>query len=193
MKLTTKRLTALVMMAATLLTSMVSCNDTKSYSDLLKEEEQAVNWYLAQHEIETRIPEDSVFETGPDAPFYKMDKDGYVYMRVLSTGDPARKAKEGDRVYFTFMRANIKDMYNGLGTKWEGNAEDMTKPATSFFLGDTKLSSSTKYGNGIQLPMHYFGMYCEVELVMKSLEGFSTEMSTCLPFVYTVRYFPAEY
>lgn len=98
MKLTTKRLTALVMMAATLLTSMVSCNDTKSYSDLLKEEEQAVNWYLAQHEIETRIPEDSVFETGPDAPFYKMDKDGYVYMRVLSTGDPARKAKEGDRV-----------------------------------------------------------------------------------------------
>lgn len=193
MKLTTKRLTALVMMAATLLTSMVSCNDTKSYSDLLKEEEQAVNWYLAQHEIETRIPEDSVFETGPDAPFYKMDKDGYVYMRVLSTGDPARKAKEGDRVYFTFMRANIKDMYNGLGTKWEGNAEDMTKPATSFFLDDTKLSSSTKYGNGIQLPMHYFGMYCEVELVMKSLEGFSTEMSTCLPFVYTVRYFPAEY
>lgn len=192
MKLTLKRLTALMAVVAVLF-GLASCNDTKSYSDLLKEEEQAVNWYLAQYEIETKIPEDSAFKTGPDAPFYKMDKDGYVYMKVINPGDPDKKVKEGDRVYFTFMRANIKDMYNGSGEVWEGNAENMLSQPTSFFLDNTTFQSSTQYGKGIQLPMHYFGLYSEVELVIKSLEGFTIDMSTCLPYIYKVRYFPAEY
>ena len=70
--------------------SLSACDDSKSYADLLRDEEAAVNWYLAQNRVEPRVPEDSVFKVGKDAPFYRMNNDGTVYMRVISRyGEPA--------------------------------------------------------------------------------------------------------
>ena len=186
--------------ALVLLALATGCEKTKSYSELLKDEEQACNWYLAQHEVEVKIPEDSVFKVGKDAPYYKMDGSGDVYMRVIKDGDRSKKPKNGDRVYFSFMRQNLLDLKNGRIPEdyWVGNAEDMSSGSTSFILGETFLTSSTQYGNGIQLPVTYLGYYSEVEIVVKSLEGFEDEQyvhtkSDCIPFVYKVRYFPAQY
>lgn len=172
----------------------ISCSKTKSYSELLRDEEHAVNWYLAQNEVEVRLPEDSVFKTGEDAPFYKMDGQGNVYMRVINPGDKNNRAKSGDRVYFKYMRQNIADLKAGLITKddWIGNAENMATSPTFFILDETNLTSSTKYGTGIQLPMKWLGYYSEVELVIKSIEGW-TDQADVIPVVYRVRYFPAEY
>lgn len=172
----------------------ISCSKTKSYSELLLDEEHAVNWYLAQNEVEVRLPEDSVFKTGEDAPFYKMDGQGNVYMRVINPGDKNYRAKSGDRVYFKYMRQNISDLKAGLITKddWIGNAENMATYPTFFILDETNLTSSTKYGTGIQLPMKWLGYYSEVELVIKSIEGW-TDQADVIPVVYRVRYFPAEY
>ena len=172
----------------------ISCSKTKSYSELLLDEEHAVNWYLAQNEVEVRLPEDSVFKTGEDAPFYKMDGQGNVYMRVINHGDKNYRAKSGDRVYFKYMRQNISDLKAGLITKddWIGNAENMATSPTFFILDETNLTSSTKYGMGIQLPMKWLGYYSEVELVIKSIEGW-TDQADVIPVVYRVRYFPAEY
>lgn len=174
---------------------ITSCDDTKSYSELLTDEEHAVNWYLAQSKVNTTIPEDSVFEVGPNAPFYKMTYDGTVYMRVLELGDTSNKPKSGDRVYFTFMRKNIKDMYDGKNPNWEGNEENMslTPGGTSFFLDNTVLPSTTQYGTGIQIPVKYLGYNCQVELVVKSLEGFSADMTQCIPYIIRIRYFQSIY
>lgn len=172
----------------------MGCSKTKSYSELLRDEEHAVNWYLAQNEVEVRLPEDSVFKTGEDAPFYKMDGQGNVYMRVINPGDKNYRANSGDRVYFKYMRQNIADLKAGLITKddWIGNAENMATSPTFFILDETNLTSSTQYGTGIQLPMKWLGYYSEVELVIKSIEGW-TDQADVIPVVYRVRYFPAEY
>lgn len=186
--------------ALILLVLASGCEKTKSYSELLRDEEQACNWYLAKHEVEVKIPEDSVFKVGKDAPYYKMDGSGNVYMRVIKDGDRTRIPKKGDRVYFSFMRQNLLDLQDGRIPEdyWVGNAEDMSSGSTSFILGETFLTSSTQYGDGIQLPVTYLGYYSEVEIVVKSLEGFEDEQyvltkSDCIPFVYKVRYFPAQY
>lgn len=178
----------LVMMGAT------SCSKTKSYSELLRDEERAVNWYLAQNEVEVRLPEDSVFKTGEDAPFYKMDGQGNVYMRVINPGDKDYRAKTGDRVYFKYMRQNISDLKAGLITKddWIGNSENMATSSTYFVLDDITLPSSATYGTGIQIPMKWLGYYSEVELIIKSVEGWQ-DQADVIPVVYRVRYFPAEY
>ena len=187
-----KTLTAVVALIAVLL-STAGCSKTKSYSELLNEEERAVNWYIAKFDVETRIPEDSVFITGKNAPFYKMDREGNVYMRVINAGDPKLKVKEGDRVFFSYMGMSIKD-YKDTGTEtWTGNAENPQLGSSSFYYKNTVLTSSTRYGTGIQVPMQYLGLNSEVEIVIKSLVGFTMYMNTCDPYVYKVRYFPAEY
>lgn len=181
--------------AIVLLLSATGCEKTKSYSEMLKDEEQACNWYLAQNKIVVDIPKDSVFQTGQNAPFYKMNSEGTLYMKVITAGDRNKIPENGDRVYFSFMRQNIQSLMNGYIDEdvWEGNAENMAYGSTSFLLGETILTSSIKYGNGIQIPVTYLGYYSEVMLVVKSLEGFTDDQTNCTPYVYKVRYFPALY
>lgn len=183
--------------ASLILACIGGCNDSKSYSDLLTEEEHAVNWYLAQNKVELNIPADSVFITGKDAPFYKMKGDGSVYMRVVNPGDPDRKPKKGETVYFRFMRQNIKYLQKGIDhTTGEGNQENLGNSLNglSFIYGNNILESTTRFGTGIQLPLNYLGYNCEVDLVIKSIEGFATDISQCNPYIYKgVKYFKAEY
>lgn len=181
--------------AALMMMALASCNDDKSYSDMLRDEEHAVNWYLSNNRVELKIPADSEFIIGEDAPYYKMDDDGNVYMKVISKGDMNDRPEMGDKVYFRFMRQNINLLYAGSTALWSGNADDMNSPlgSTSLILGNTSLTSTTRFGKGIQVPLDYLGYDCEVYLVIKSAEGFTTDGSSCIPYVYRIRYFKAIY
>lgn len=182
-----------------------SCKEGKSYSDMLRDEKAAVNWYLAQQRVEPRVPEDSVFETGEKAPFYRMNSDGTVYMRVIQTGDMTSRPKKGDKVYFRFMRYNIDTMYGEKTTdvSGQGNSESMDGVSQwCFEYGNNVLPSTTQFGTGIQLPLNYLGYGCEIDLIVKSTEGMSIssggytidDISTCTPYVYKkLKYFKAEY
>lgn len=172
-----------------------SCEDSKSYADMLRDEAAAVNWYLAQNRVEPRVPEDSVFQTGEDAPFYRMNGEGTVYMRVISTGDMDNRPKKGETVYLRFMRYNISMMYEGKSVSGSGNAENMgSVNGNSFVYGNTVLSSTTQLGTGLQVPLHYLGYDCEVDLIVKSIDGTSDNISLCIPYLYrNLKYFKAEY
>jgi len=178
----------------------VSCSKTQSYSELLREEEKAVNWFLASKKVCIDIPADSIsFETGEDAPFYKLDENGYVYMQVINKGEinpsthrPANPVESGDVVYFRYLQKSIQDLYNGADTEWMGNANDLTTPA-SFVYKNTYLNSSTRYGTGIQMPLKFLGYGSEVNLVLKSYYGFSENQTYCIPFIMNIRYFKPEY
>lgn len=170
-----------------------SCSDTESYSDLLRDEEHAVNWYLASQKVENRIPADSIsFLTGKDAPFYRLDEDGSIYMQVISKGNMDDRVKDGDVVYFRFDRTNL--LYLCLGdTVSNGNATDIANGSASFVYGNTYLTSTTSWGTGVQVPLKFFGYNSEVNLVLKSSSGFTEDQTNCIPFVMNVRYFKPEY
>lgn len=170
-----------------------SCSKSESYSDLLKEEEKAVNWYLANHRVETEIPKDGNFETGTDAPFYKMDDDGYIYMQVISKGDPDEKVVAGDKVYFLYTRWNIKNLYELGASQSDSNTMTGTLSEYYFFYGDTSSGNGLLYGKGMQLPLKYLNYHSEVNLVLKSYEGFSIDQSECTPYVVNVKYLKPEY
>lgn len=175
---------------------MVSCSDTVSYSDLLKNEQKVSNWFLAQHRVCNEIPADSVFEVGPDAPYYRMDEDGYIYMQVLKVGDREIPAS-GDQVYFTFTRYNIETMYNenSLDVAGEGNQGNFLNSVgnTYFIFNNYSVSSSSTYGSGIQRPVSYLGYNSEVNILLKSYYGFAAENTTCIPYLVNTRYFKSEY
>ncbi len=179
-------------MAALFLLGNASCSDEESYSNLLKSEEKTTNWYMAQKNICLTIPEDSVFETGPDAPYYKMDEEGYLYMQVINPGDTT-KAKNEEKVIFRFMRCNLKNYRSTGEMTWSGNADNMEYATASFHFNSYVYQDSQKYGQGIQVPMKYLGYNSEVNLVLRSYIGFAADQSSCIPYALNVKYFKPEY
>lgn len=172
-----------------------ACDKTESYSELLKDEEKAVNWFLANRNVEPAFPEDSIsFKTGENAPFYKMDTDGNIYMQVVRKGDGG-KVDKGDLVYFRYMRSNIKYMYEGISVTPVGNADNLSSGSnsTAFVFGVYNIDAYSDYGRGIQKPLEFLGYDSEVNLVLKSYYGFLSDQSSCTPYLINIRYFNAEY
>lgn len=192
---------AAAMMGATLLTT--SCNDSKSYADLLSAESKAINVFLADNNVILDIPADSVFQTGKDAPYYRLDEEGNVYMQVISAGNKKHMVKTDDQVYFRFTRYAIKSyvpehysdgkLVAGNFTESWGNADDLSVGASSFRFQNFLLSSTSQWGTAIQEPLKYLGMYCEVNLVVKSQVGLTQETAQVNPFLYHVWYLPPGY
>ena len=180
--------------AVTVLTmAFTSCNDKTSYSDLLNTERYATNAFLANHRVVNGVPADSVFEVGEDAPFYRLDDLGNVYMQVIKAGDRKNnKAKTGDKIYFRYMRYNLIYWHeNGV---WEGagNEKDMSLAPSYIVYNNFTLTESAQWGYGLQTPLLFLGVDCEVNLIIKSQQGVLAEYAYVQPFFYHVRYFRSQ-
>ncbi|MBP5498031.1 MAG: DUF4827 family protein [Muribaculaceae bacterium] len=174
-------------------TSFVGCNESKSYAELLNDERHATNSFLANYRIVNEIPADSVFETGENAPFYRIDPDGQVYMQVVSMkrhrDDPA---KYNDPIYFRYMRYDLLSWYTSGIWEGEGNATEMSLASTYFMFSNFSSAASAQYGYGIQLPLTLIGVDSEVNIIVKSQYGKSDEISYVRPFLYRIRYFRSK-
>lgn len=189
MKILSRILTLVVMISAM---AFQSCESGKSYSELLNEENIYVNRFLADQWVVTEIPSDTVFITGSDAPYYQLDDEGNIYMQVLDPGS-GPKAEDDQVVYFRFMRYNLS-YYNGdlSDCTSEGNQSDMSQSATSFRYNNYSLPSSSQWGAGIQMPLMFLPLNCDVNLVVKSQYGLSSEISYVIPFLYRIRYYKSQ-
>ena len=184
----------LALVALTSLTILSACNNGESYSDRLNAERNACNAYLAGQRIVNHIPADTIFEAGEDAPFYRIDPEGRVYMQVIRTGDRINdRAKKGQTIYFRFTRSNLETWYStGVMEVNTTNEKDVSFDPTYFIYKDFTLPVSSQWGYGLQLPLNFLGVECEVNLVIKSQFGLTNEISYVMPFLYHVRYFHSQ-
>ena len=205
MKIT--KIFALIGLALTALTA-ASCKDKESYADLLADETHAVNAYLACFPVINTIPDETsefvttdriMAEQGLSreeaeklTPFYRMDEDGNVYMQVVNPGLTDKKAEEDQLIYFRFTRYNLKAWY--VYDSWvpSGNASDLGTNTTSFRYKNTTLSSTTQWGEGIQIPLQYLNLGCEVTIIIKSYLGPEDELTNVFPYLYQIRYFESK-
>ncbi|MDE5724229.1 MAG: DUF4827 domain-containing protein [Paramuribaculum sp.] len=168
-----------------------ACDDDKSYAELLEEENKAVNLYLSDQKIETTLPEDNNFITGEDAPYYRLDNDGNVFMQVVKKGD-GEMAKSDQLIYFRFMRYNLTS-YDGVNAMpGEGNSDYVEGGNMSFRYQNFKLESSSAWGMAIQMPLEYLPINSEVRLVVKSQYGWTSEISSVQPYLYHLRYYKSQ-
>jgi len=173
---------------------MASCGDSESYSDRLNTERQATNAYLRTQRVVNTIPADTVFEVGEDAPFYRIEPEGNVYMQVLNAGDRVNdRAKTSQTIYFRYTRVNLEEWYSSKSwAATSSNENDMSSEPTYFQYKDFTKATSSQWGYGIQLPLNYLGAECEVNLIIKSQFGWTSEISYVQPFHYHVRYFHSQ-
>ena len=127
-----------------------SCKDSKSYAELLNEETKSVNSFLADQNVILDIPADSVFEYGFDAPFYRIDPDGNVFMQVIDPGE-AEKVKDDALVFFRFTRYNLNEYaLTGESIPVEKHIGDKVIGATTSKSGYFKMQA-TKVGDDTTL------------------------------------------
>ena len=170
---------------------LTACYDDNSYAELLEEDNKAVNLYLADQTIETTLPEDNDFITGEDAPYYRLDNDGNVFMQVVKKGD-GEMAQSDQRIYFRFMRYNLIN-YDGVNTMpGEGNSDYVEGGNMSFRYQNFTLESSSAWGMAIQMPLQYLPLNSEVRLVVKSQYGWTSEISSVQPYLYHIRFYKSQ-
>ncbi len=163
-----------------------SCDDSKTYAELLTEENHYVNNFLADQRVINGIPEDTVFLTGPDAPYYRLDDDGNFYMQVLDAGTKGNDVEVDELIYFRYTRYALAEYSDGKLPAGSGN--NITPRSASFRYGNYQLTSSSQWGQGIQLPLLYLPIDCKVNIVIKSQYGFSDETTYVLPYLYNLSY-----
>lgn len=186
-----KRILQLLAALAAIVFLLPACNDDASYTDLLNAESRRVNAFLADHRVIATIPEDTVFQTGSDAPYYQLDPDGKLFMQVLDPGS-GPKATLNQLVYFRYTRYNLSNYVSGEELEIYESNENTAYEATYFRYGDTQLSSSTQWGTGIQAPLQYLPLNSVVNLVVKAEYGVTQEMSYVQPMLFNIRYFPSR-
>lgn len=173
----------------TMLLAISACSDSKSYADLLNEENQLVNAFLAEHRVEEEFPGADACEVGLDAPFYRVDDERNVYMQVLTKGNGTFPEK-GERVYFRYLSYDLNYYVVGSDENYgSGNMNNTgNTEATYFLFDDYSIEVSSQYGTGIQIPVRLLGYGCKVNVVIKSQAGPSSTMSYVVPYLYEISY-----
>lgn len=172
--------------------STASCSDSKSYAELLTDENHLVNVFLADQRVINSVPEDNKFETGPNAPYYRLDEDGNMYMQVIDPGTPGDTAVANELLYFRFTRYDMRSYADGKFSSAEGN-DDVLGGNCAFRYGNYELSSSYSYGVGVQQPLQYLPVDARVNIIIKSQYGMPNEMSNVVPWLYSIRYFRPKF
>lgn len=177
-----------IVAAAMACITATSCDDSKTYAELLTDETHYVNNFLADQRVVNEIPADTVFEFGPNAPYYRLDDDGNLYMQVINPGTPGNMVKNNELIYFRFTRYNLAYYRDGSLGDGEGN-DNVLGGNYSFRFGNFELNSSYSFGSGIQTPLNFLPIDAQVNIVIKSQYGMPAEMSYVIPYLYSIRYF----
>ncbi len=168
------------------LATLGACSEGKSYAELLTDENHYVNNFLADQTVVLDIPADTVFEVGPDAPYYRLDEDGQLYMQVLRAGTPGNRVTNDEQIYFRYTRYALAGYSNGTLPAGEGN--NITLSPCWFRYQNYQIQSSYQWGSGIQQPLAYLPVDCEVNIVIKSQYGIVDENTDVQPWLWRLTY-----
>lgn len=159
----------LLIVCAALLT--LSCNKTKSYTDMLNDEKKAINRLIAEEGIEVlkNFPADSVFEANQ---FVVLDNG--VYLNIIDQGDNDRAVLNKTKILARFtaklFKQNDSTIYSNYGPHSNGTApvEFIYGSYTPLSEPSTRLeyNLNTLLSEGMETSLQYVGHKGKVKLIV---------------------------
>ena len=110
-------------------------------------------------------------------------------MQVIDPGTPGNRVKDDELVYFRYTRYSLAYYKDGELLYGAGNEDDMSQYNTSFRYNNYSLQSSSQWGSGIQRPLAFLSVDCQVNIIVKSQYGFTSEMAEVIPYLFQIRYY----
>lgn len=190
MKKYTAKIRALVVPVLSVLCAIAlgACDNTKSYAELLTEENHYVNNYLADQTVCLEIPADTVFITGPDAPYYSIDEDKFLYMQVLEPGTKGNMVEDNEQIYFRYTMWPLANYDHSTQSLGNGYGNNTALGSCWFRYNNFSMMGSYQWGTGIQRPLSLLPVDCKVRLVVKSQMGIVDMMSEVQPYLFELTY-----
>ena len=173
---------------------MGSCSKTRSYTDMLKDEEKAIDRLIDSLDIEVLkdFPDDSIFA---ENQFVKMDNG--VYMNIIDRGE-GRATLYSTRImyrcnayyFLNYFQLCINSNYgpNSNGTVPYPANGAQTVPFI-YGEGTTNNQADPKYiyvSEGIQTPLQYVGHHGRVKLIVPFDKGTYQDQGYYYPVYYEV-------
>ncbi|MBR3609339.1 MAG: DUF4827 family protein [Bacteroidales bacterium] len=202
----TKIFNRVIILLISLITiSLTACDKTVTYADLLDQERKSISKFLKYGGIYTEeLPSDTSLirvsgtrnAISTKVPFYELEND--VYMQVIDKGN-GRIIKEGERVYFRFLRVNLNtwatapydikmfDLNNGgVGNFYYPDINEYCFDYVKDY--NVPMSQYYDFGLGIEYPLAHLYDRAKVYLILPSKVGFSESVSSVVPYLYYIEY-----
>lgn len=154
---------------------IVSCGSDNEPATIVDQHNQIFNSFMSEQNVINQIP--ATLTTGIDAPFYLIDSQRQIYMKVIS--DNGDKLGERQECYFRHSTYRLVQSENGV------------KPVLSYTneneMGEQpgELSYTTHSDIPTLLPLRYVGNCSEIYLAIRQISDKSDA-----PMLMHIRYFP---
>ena len=194
-----KKLTLFLFALLAICFGFQACDDTKTYAEMLEEEEDAIKDFIKENNIKVIsqsefYAQDSVTNVAENE--YVQLASG-VYMQIVDKGstNPADTVKNNDLVLVRFMEYSILDADTTLSNLFEPTIVDefrYTETSSSIagiFTQGYMLTyySASAVPAGWLVPLTYVRDRAHVKLIVPSKMGHSTAMSYVYPYFYDIR------
>lgn len=161
-----------------------SCNKRKTYADLLKEENRAIDKFIAKNKLTIldAFPKNGAFK---EHEFYRDPATG-VYFNIIQVGDTinTEKAKEGSEVHVRFK--GLKYFSKNDSIEYNNYDPIMSPwPETFVYRGLVTIANRSLYATpGWAVPLQYVGRKGKVKLIVPFNMGSSTDQQGYTPTYY---------
>jgi len=158
--------------------AMFSCSKTKTYAELLKEENAAISRFIDEKEL-TIVYDLSEMDTLNEKVYYKISDS--LYMHIISKGRPLN-LQTGHNVYVRYV--NAYEIKNGIDY-----SANLTFPYTFKYnipltYGGTDEYTFNPICEGIVIPLRYVGYGGKVSLIVPSKSSSTYFMNNVLPMYF---------
>ena len=173
-----------------------ACDDTKTYAEMLEEEDDAIERFIRNNDI--KVISQSEFYTKDsmtDENEYVQLASG-VYMNIVSKGveDKTDTVKNNDEILVRFLEYNVLNEDTTLSNITEPRIVDSFRyTVTSTSIAGTFLEGYmlTYYGTAVPagwlVPLAYVRNMAHVRLIVPSKMGHNTAMQSVIPYYYDIQ------
>lgn len=173
-----------------------ACDDTKTYAEMLEEEDDAIERFIRNNDI--KVISQSEFyakDSMTDENEYVQLASG-VYMNIVSKGveDKTDTVKNNDEILVRFLEYNVLNEDTTLSNITEPRIVDSFRyTVTSTSIAGTFLEGYmlTYYGTAVPagwlVPLAYVRNKAHVRLIVPSKMGHNTAMQSVIPYYYDIQ------